>query len=71
MDTNGKLVKIIVQGGAISLALVIMYFYYNTVTNHLDHSSEALNQNTQALIGLQSTNTELINVVRELKSYIR
>ena len=41
---KNNLVKILVQGGLASIALISLYFYYQTVTNHIDHSNQAILQ---------------------------
>lgn len=41
--------QILIQGGAVSLALVSLWVIYKLVTNHDNHMLEAFNKNLEAL----------------------
>lgn len=83
MDT--KLTKILLNAGVTGLALALvgllwfmMQSYNNTVGNHIDHSTEAIIQNTEILTQLEAsveasndTQKETVQVLRELKDVIR
>ena len=55
INGNNKtgLIGVIIQAGAVGLALVSMWIVYNLVSNHMVHNTEATNNNTQVLMELK------------------
>jgi len=54
-EQNNKtgIIGIIIQAGAVGLALVSLWILYTLVSNHMSHNTEAINMNTQAIIELK------------------
>ena len=61
---NGKTIDSIVKGGAVAILGILLaltiWINYKTASNHIQHNTDAWNQNTQALtelkISIQQTN---------------
>ena len=51
------IVKIVVEMGVIGVAIYVLYIFKTIVGNHISHNTEVL--------------TELKDVIRELKNYIK
>lgn len=62
-EQNNKtgLIGVIVQAGAVGLALVSLWVLYTLVSNHMLHNTEAINLNTQAIIELRGAINTLNN----------
>ena len=69
MNGEGKkgLIGVLINGGAISVALVALYFFYSVVSNHIAHNTEVLIEVREASRASVLTDKELIEVIRELK----
>jgi len=70
---NGKkgMLGILINGGAISLALVAMYFAWSLASNHIAHNTEVLIEVREASRASVSATGELTDVIRELNFIIR
>ncbi len=56
-NNRTNIIGIIIQGGAVAIALVVIYFWHIERTNHINHEIEAWNKNTEVM-------TELKDAVR-------
>jgi hypothetical protein len=73
-----RLAKILISGGAVSIALVTLFILYKVLTNDLSHLGKYINGNTEVLKSLEKTveaNTlqgqRLERVIDKLESKIR
>lgn len=72
-NNNNKagLIGIIVQAGAVGLALASLYVIWNLVTNHINHNTEILSELKVTIQKLDETSREEARVLRDLDTTIK
>lgn len=71
---NGKtatVVQIIIQAGAVGIALVSVYFFYNFASNHVAHNTEVLVEVRESVKGQTAATFQLTKVIRDLNSILK
>ena len=61
-----SMAKTITAAGGIGLALVLAYFYWNTVGNHMDHSTAAIFEGATALTEVSTVLQHQTSVLERL-----
>ncbi|MEK9207863.1 MAG: hypothetical protein AAB922_05235 [Patescibacteria group bacterium] len=57
METN--FISIIINGGAVGLAAALIWLLYRLVTNHFEHTNQALDRNSEAFVDVAKSNQKL------------
>ena len=60
---DANTIQVLIQGGAVGIALSCLWIIYKLVTNHDAHLQTVVNRNTDAWIKNSSTNQKLIDVI--------
>jgi len=80
MNGNGKagMIQLLIQGGAVSIALIAVFFLFKLSSNHIQHNTEASLKEAEATIVLSESIKSLVdeskeqtNVMREIGEYIK
>ncbi|NQS88353.1 hypothetical protein HQ584_00975 [Patescibacteria group bacterium] len=65
VNNNGNILKVLIQGGLVSIALVCLAMYWNTVNNHIQRNTDAWIANIQASTELRATISDLDKTIKE------
>ena len=65
-----SIAKTITAAGGIGVALVLAYFYYNTVNNHIEHSTEAETNTAIAVTAVTEVMRTQTDVLKEVRDSI-
>ena len=68
---DNSTIQLIIQGGAVGIALALVWVIFKLVTNHDKHFLEALNRNTDAWNKNEIALTKLIDVIDILEEKIK
>lgn len=68
---NGKVVQRIIQGGAVGLALVIAGMYYLTVSNHIEHNTDALSELNGTILQGNEIQRQQTEVLRDIDVFLK
>ena len=60
-----SMLQILVQGGSVSIALVLVFVLYKIVTNHGTHFQDSLDRNSEAWIKNAEAMGKLTQVIEE------
>lgn len=54
-EKNGKIIQIIIQSGAVAIALYLVFILNDITSNHINSVGEHIKHNTQVLTELKSS----------------
>jgi len=65
------ILQIAIQGGGIGIAGLSLYYIFKISSNHINHSNQAINKNTEMLTKLECAIQNNTEVIRDLICVIR
>lgn len=60
-DMDPALVQVLVQGGALGIALLALWIIWNLMSNHMDHNTEALHELSKNI----TSNTAVLHSLKD------
>jgi len=63
-----SIAKTITAAGGIGVAILLAYFYWNTVGNHIDHSTDAEVETAQAVTAVVEVMRNQTTVLQEVRN---
>jgi len=68
---KATVVQMIIQGGAVGIAILSVWFGFKLASNHIQHNTEILTKVYQASEAQVDATTELSGVIRDLDNTIK
>ena len=66
-----SIVQVLVQGGAVGIALVALWLVYKLTTNHFHETNSIIQKNSDAFVALAGSNVKLCDTIDSLEKTVQ